>query len=153
MEDPESELTRELWRYFGLTLCQAEPLSELLETVVRRAPLVQDLTLGNNGQHGLDVMLGLEQHHLSQLEMLRELAVLQLESIDTGTVETLLATIGFRLRRLTLINIKVDLGVILGLLPQAEKVELRNTRVVLSDEEDDSRELPWSPLTSSLSSL
>ena len=153
MEDPVSELTRALWRYFGLTLCQAEPLSELLETVVRRAPLVQDLTLGNNGQHGLDVMLGLEQHHLSQLEMLRELAVLQLESIDTGTVETLLATIGFRLRRLTLININVDLGVILGLLPQAEKVELRNTRVVLSDEEDDSRELPWSPLTSSLSSL
>ena len=142
VEDPESDLTRDLWRHFGLTLSRTEPLSDLLETVVSTAPLVQDLYLGNNAQHGLSPRLSLEEGHLSQLEMLRELVVLQLESVNTETVEKLLAGIGSRLRRLTLININVDLGVILGFLPLAEMVELRNTRVVLSDQEDDSRELP-----------
>ena len=119
------------------------------------APLLQDLYLGNNAQHGLSAGLGLEQQHLSQLQLLTELVVLQLESLSPDTVETLLAGIGPRLRRLTLININVDLGVILAFLPQADSVELRNTRVVLSDEEDDSRELPWSwpRLTATGSSL
>ena len=154
MEDPESELTRELWRHFGLTLCGAEPLSVLLETVVRTAPLVQELYIGSNAQHGLSPRLSLEQHHLTQLEMLRDLVVLHLESINTETVEKLLAGIGSKLRSLTLININVDLGEILDLLPQADKVELRNTKVVLSDAEDDSRELPWSaPVSSSLWSV
>ena len=151
VEDPESELTRELWRHFGLTLSLTEPLTDLLETVVVTAPLVRDLYLGNNAQHGLSPRLSLEQVHLSQLERLGSLAVLQLENINTETVERLLAGIGSRLRRLTLININVDLGLVLGFLPQADMVELRNTRVVLSDQEDDSRELPWSvPVTSSV---
>ena len=154
MEDPESELTRELWRHFGLTLSGAEPLSVLLETVLTTAPLLQELYLGNNAQHGLSLRLSLEQHHLTKLEMLRELVVLQLESINTETVEKLLAGVGSKLRRLTLININVDLGVILDFLPQADMVELRNTRVILSDAEDDSRELPWSaPVSSSLWSV
>ena len=123
--------------------------------MARAAPLLQDLYLGNNAQHGLSAGLSLEQQHLSQLQDLTELVVLQLESLSPDTVETLLAGIGPRLRRLTLININVDLGVILAFLPQADSVELRNTRVVLSDEEDDSRELPWSwpRLTSTGSSL
>ena len=151
LEDPESSLTRELWRHFGLTLCGAEPLSVLLETVVRTAPLVQELYIGNNAQHGLSVRLSMEQPHLTKLEMLRELVVLQLESINTETVEKLLAGIGSKLRSLTLININIDLGLILAFLPQADKVELRNTKVVLSDAEDDSRELPWSaPVSSSV---
>ena len=149
MEDPESDLTRQLWRHFGLTLCGAEPLSGLLETVVRTAPLLQELYIGTNAQHGLSLRLSLEQHHLTKLEMLRELVDLQLESINTETVEKLLAGIGSKLRRLTLINININVGVILGFLPQADMVELRNTRVVLSDAEDDSRELPWSAPVSS----
>ena len=154
MEDPESELTRQLWRHFGLSLSGAEPLSGLLETVVRTAPLLQELYIGSNAQHGLSQRLSLEQHHLTMLEMLRELVVLQLESINTETVEKLLACIGSKLKRLTLININIDLGVILDFLPQAEMVELRNTRVVLSDAEDDSRELPWSlPVSSRVWSL
>ena len=154
VEDPESELTRELWRQFGLSLSPAAPLSALLEAVVSSAPLLQEFYLGNNAQHGLSPWLGLEQQHFSQLEMLTELTVLQLESLSSETVEKLLAGLGPRLRRLTLINISVDLGVILGFLPQADRLELRNTRVVLSDEEDDSRELPWTcPLSPALSSL
>ena len=154
MEDPESELTRQLWRHFGLSLSGAEPLSGLLETVVRTAPLLQELYIGSNAQHGLSQRLSLEQNHLTKLEMLRELVVLQLESINTETVEKLLACIGSKLKRLTLININIDLGVILDFLPQAEMVELRNTRVVLSDAEDDSRELPWSlPVSSRVWSL
>ena len=153
IDSPASVLMRELWRHLGLHLSQADPLSSVLEPVVTAAPRVQELYLGNNAQHGNCPDLTLDLHHLHQLEKLREVAVLEVESLEVATVWELLARLGSRLRRVTLTNICLDLGMVLNSLPQAHMVELRNTRVVLSDEEDDARELPWSHITSASSSL
>jgi len=143
---------RDVWRHLGLELT-TEPLSSLLGTVVSTAPLLQDLYLGNNAQHGTVPDLSLQPHHLDQLDMMRELVVLELESLEPSTVSEVLARLGCKLRSLTLTNICLDLGMVLTSLPHAHTVELRNTRVVLSDQEDDSKELPWSHITSASSSL
>ena len=153
IEEPTSVLMRDLWRHSGLQLSPGDPLWSVLDTVVTMAPRTRDLYLGNNAQHGTCPDLVLHHHHLLQLGSLKELTVLELESLDLSTVEEMLTRLGSRLRRVTLTNICVDLGFVLSTLPQAHLLELRNTRVVLSDEEDDTRELPWSHITTTSSSL
>ena len=103
--------------------------------------------LGNNAQNWYEEegeILHLSDVQISHLHQLSYLSSLELENISLDSLEKLLGHIGNRLETLTLTNIIIDLVKVMELVPMASSITFRNTKVVISDFEDDSTPLPWS---------
>ena len=81
--------------------------------------------------------------HVSSLGQLACLASLELENVEVGSVEAVLRLVAARLSSITLTNIILDLGWLLDVAVRVESIHMRNTRVVLSDEADQTLQLPW----------
>ena len=145
IEDPNSVIMTDLWKQHGLDLPPADNLPMLLDLVVQMANKTQDLYLGNNARHAFagTETLQLSENNLAVLNQLNMLSILELENIEPTSTLRLLERLGSKLKKVTLTNIFVDLGHALACLASATSVELRNTRVVLSDEEDSNQVLEW----------
>ena len=148
IEDPLSSHIRGIWDCFNCPLPSDDPISVILLTIVQAANKVRDLYIGNNAQHSAydDLaapQLWLTPRHVSSLGQLPCLASLELENVAVESVEAVLSLVGARLSSITLTNILLDLGWLLDLAVRVESLHMRNTRVVLSDEADQTLQLPW----------
>ena len=94
--------------------------------------------------------MSLSPEHLSALARLQHLTSLELENVDHEDVLELLRLMGHQLVTVTLTNIIVNPGQVVSLVPRASTLHLKNTNVVLSDEVDEARQLPWSTPPDSL---
>ena len=81
--------------------------------------------------------------HVSSLGQLTCLVSLELENVEVESVEAVLRLVAARLSSITLTNIILDLGWLLDVAVRVESIHMRNTRVVLSDEADQTLQLPW----------
>ena len=103
--------------------------------------------LGNNARNWYEEegeILHLSDVHVGYLHQLSFLSSLELENVSVDSLEILLGQIGSRLNSLILTNIIMDLVKVMELVPMATSIIFRNTKVVISDFEDDSTPLPWS---------
>jgi len=155
IEDPNSVIMADLWNQFGLELPPSNTLDFLLDLILNAASHTQDLYIGNNARHAFagTEILHLNETNILMLSQLHNLSILEVENVAQESVYRLLEVLGKRLRKVTLTNIWVDLGVVLTLLPGAESVEFRNTRVVLNDDEDGNQVLDWTVPSHSLNNL
>ena len=111
--------------------------------------------IGNNARHAFagTEILYFSNQHISAISQLDKLSILELENIAPESAYNLLERLGKRLKKVTLTNIWVDLGLVLLSLPGAASIELRNTRVVLNDEEDGNQILEWTTPLSFINTL
>ena len=155
IEDPNSVIMTDLWNQFGLDIPPSNTMDFLLDLIINTAANTQDMYIGNNARHAFagTEILQLSESNILMLNQLHNLSILEVENVGQESVYRLLGVLGKRLKKVTLTNIWVDLGLVLALLPAAESVELRNTRVVLNDEEDGNQVLEWTAPSYSMNNL
>jgi len=145
VEDPESVITKDLFKYHNLELPDDNVLGHILEIITSNASHLENLYLGNNTRHTFHLrdVLHLQPTDIHLISSLNNLRVLELENVAPDCALEVITQQGHNLQQITLTNIMVDLSKLLS-VSSAREITLRNTRVVLNDSERSDTEVSWS---------